>query len=624
MHAPEHDNNSSTAVGEPVADSAGRTRSENLRRYATVLIISFGLIAWLTGAWVEPCFDWVAGFFTFPGHPLLQIRRPSQLPLFAWHTRILIALLGLVLVIWPRCSAERRWLWAAVLIGYALRAAVWCIGGNLPIVPGDSAHHWCIADAVYHGQGPTLDYVASFFRVYPRWGMVDDWSMPLYSVYLAGAFSVAGSSIAVAKTATFLINLATIPSLFFLARRAYGARVAVGSAMALAVFPPHVLYASLMLKESLAIFCCVTATHLFLRAWRAQRWPLPCASAGVMIGLMILSRRTCLAVSAAMLLYCLLTPAKHRWRRLLVLTVTTIAVLIPWAWVTYRDYGVPLYSYTNYFKYTPDWTIHFRERGVPSLEDYLSQPLFDLLNGKCVAACLVAVYFWFIFTPPLALAYFSRFRRKWRLPLPRLSLLVFLAFVGGTLVNVASLDQVRDFGRYFPVALTLMIPVAVATLKDAADWMSARGIPAKRGIALLAVLVVSCFWSAYGWTRNYNFLSDMWHVQFARYMTAAQIIQAELPPDAVVMALHPWEVHMLTDRRTVLMPHQLNPQRLREEIETYGVTHVVLDAAMGRSLLPIVQEFGISLPPDFARRGVGVYPVQNGKPDMDERQKGVE
>jgi hypothetical protein len=127
---------------------------------------------------------------------------------------------------------------------------------------------------------------------------------------------------------------------------------------------------------------------------------------------------------------------------------------------------------------------------------------------------------------------------------------------------------------------------------------------------LLAVLLVSCFWGAYAWTRNYSWLSDPWHQQLIGYQRVGNIVRKKLPADAIIMAYHPWELHMYSDRRTVLMPHNLDPRRLRQEVDTYAVTHIVLSRGMGQALQPIVKEFAISLDDDFTRNGIGVYPVR--------------
>src|SRR5262245_2852747 len=173
-----------------------------LRVGAGSLVAALAVLVWSTDAWVGPTLDWLVGFFTFAAHPLLEVRRPSQLDLLAAHSRVFLPVLSLLLLSWQVWSYELRWVLAALVLGYFLRAAVWCIGGNLPLVPGDSAHHWSVANSIYQGRGPTLNYVASFFRQYPRWGLVDDWSLPLYSYYLAFAFTLGGNSVAVAKAAT--------------------------------------------------------------------------------------------------------------------------------------------------------------------------------------------------------------------------------------------------------------------------------------------------------------------------------------------------------------------------------------------------------------------------------------
>jgi hypothetical protein len=591
------------------------------------------ILAWSSDGWIEPTFDWLARFFTFPGSPLLAIRRPSQLELLAVHSRLFLPCLSLLLLTWSAWNFEARWVSAALVLGYFLRAAVWCIGGNLPIVPGDSAHYWNLANSIVRGEGPVLHYVASFFRYYPRWGMVDDWSLPLYPYYLAGAFYVAGNSVAVAKAATMLCNLCTIPALFWLAKRHCGSRVAVGSALTLAVFPPHVLYASLMLRESLTMFCAVLAIDAFLWAWQSDRTPWTALIAGVACGLMALTRNTCHAILYCMALFAMLTPIRDRWLRLVLWGAAVFAIACPWGYATYRDYGSPFYTYTNYFRYTPDWTVHFRDRGAPTLRDYLAQPLWQIIQSKCAALVQIGLHFWFIFTPILGLAYFADLRRKWLQPLGCISLLIFLAFVVGTLVNVASMDQVLDFGRYFPVALLPMIPVALQTVVSLVDRWSGAMAPIATGestpdtprepaapaasvrkASLVAtVLVASCLWGSYAWTHNYRWLSEPWHLQLVRYQRVGEVIRSSLPSDSIVMTLYPWDLYMYCDCRTVLLPHNLNPKRLREEVETYGVTHVVLETSMGPMLTPIVREFDLELGDDFAREGIGVYPV--GSPE---------
>ena len=539
---------------------------------AGVLCALASALAWSGDGWTEPVHTWLTAVFSFPGNPLVEVRKPGQLVLLLWHLRLWLPVATAWLLAGRRLPSTTRWLTGIVLVGYAVRAFVWGIGGNLPMVQADSAHHWSMAHAVAESGLPRLPYVASFFRPYPRWGMVDDWSMPLNAYWLAAWFLVLGKAVWVAKTATFVVNLLALPLSFGYARSACGTRVALLAAATLALFPPHVLVASWMLKESLAAFLTVAAAWTVLAALRSTsaRWPRLALAAGAATGLMALSRRTLLAAAVAFALAFVFVGAGRRWVKLLLFGVAAAAVLAPWAYLTWADYGTPLYSYTGHFRYLPDWTVHWRDRGVPTAADWLADGCLPVLRTKFAVCVLLAVYFAMILTPPLLYGYALGLRR-WRRPATAVSALVLLGFVGGTVTQIASTDQIRDLGRYFPPCMILMIPVA---------WQGLRlRLRSGRRCAVALAVVAGFFLTGYPWTDNTRLLSDPWHLRYARYERLAARIAAETPPDAVVMAYHPWEIHLLTGRRTVLLPRSYDPARVREEIATYRVTHLALDRA---------------------------------------------
>lgn len=581
------------------------------RTIAIAGLVCGTLAAWLTSAWAPLLHDWLVQFFTYPTNPLVAVRRESQIPLLLWHGRLALSATTLLVAFWKPAGAY-RWLLAALVLGYGVRAGIWIVGGNLLMVQADSAHHWCLGDNIAKGQGPTLDYVASFFRVYPRFGMVDDWSMPLYGYYLAGAFLLLGNSLTVAKGATFLINWASILALYCYARRIYDHRSGVACALAIAVFPPHAICASYLLKESLYVFVSIVAVAVCLHASDAGRkapffWAI---AAGVLTGLTILSRRTGLAVAAAVFLFTLTCKGTAKTRLLLFWGIAVAATVAPWAWATYIDYGSPLYSYTNNFKYMPSWPDHWIYRGEPTRADYLKQPIGNIAKTKLAMVWILANHYWFILTPIVVVSLLSQPRRLWTESAARLTVLITLGFVGGTLANIASLDQVRDFGRYFLPVLVLTLPIACQRLLK---WLDVVEVPASRSMvhAVAAVVTASCFWSAYPWTHSYDLLGDRWHLQLVRYQLIGAQIRETLPQDAIVMTYHPWEVHMYGDRRTVLLPRNFDPRRAREEVETYRVTHVVLDRSMGPALQGLAAEFQLDVPVEQLQRdGIVVLPIR--------------
>lgn len=201
------------------------TRSDRFLIVAGVsLSLATAIAVWLDlrFGWVEPALDFVAHqFYEVP--LLARIRRPSQLSLTRWHGLVSLAIAALGLIASPWLNRHVRSCWALVWVGYNLRALIWIIGGNLPLVPGDSCHYLEVATSVYRGEGAVKHYVESFFIDYPRiragQGVLDDWATPLDAYLRAAVFRLVGvepgwsleATVAVAKACSFVVNLLCLP-----------------------------------------------------------------------------------------------------------------------------------------------------------------------------------------------------------------------------------------------------------------------------------------------------------------------------------------------------------------------------------------------------------------------------
>ncbi len=323
-----------------------------------------------------PAFRAVAMLF-YEQSALARLREPSQLALFRMHGAVFLAIAAIGLIVSPFLSSHGRRGWAVFVVGYAIRAAIWTAGSNLPLVPGDSCHYVEIASSILQGEGPVKHYVESYFADYPaireNRGVLDDWSTPLFPYLLAGAYRMVGvvpgdsleSTFAVPKGLSFVLNLVTLPILYVFARRRYGEGVALGSMAVLAVLPVHAIYAGFELRESLVALTSLVAFGCLAELWAADgraRWAWAVA-AGVFTGLAVLSRNTAMAMAAAAGLYGLFAGGRRRVGPMLLWGVVTCAVIAPWAWMTYREYGEPFYTYTKFFQYNFSWTVHHNDHG---------------------------------------------------------------------------------------------------------------------------------------------------------------------------------------------------------------------------------------------------------------------
>src|SRR5271166_1445499 len=124
---------------------AGRVKLAAQGRFGSAAVClgaAAAVAAWLDAryGWITPVFDAVAHQF-YEAPILAWIRRPSQLVLVRWHLAVGAILLVLGLLLAGRLSRHGRRCLAVFALGYALRAAVWICGGDLPLVRADSCHY---------------------------------------------------------------------------------------------------------------------------------------------------------------------------------------------------------------------------------------------------------------------------------------------------------------------------------------------------------------------------------------------------------------------------------------------------------------------------------------------------
>jgi 4-amino-4-deoxy-L-arabinose transferase-like glycosyltransferase len=571
-------------------------------------------------AWVTPAFDAVSRMFheipvTAPVVTLAQLRRSSQLNLVRVHGTILITLVSLGCLIAPWLTAHTRRLWAIFCVGYTVRAIIWIVGGNLPLVPGDSCHYLEVASSVVRGEGPVKHYVESFFRDYPAIregrGVLDDWATPLDAYVLGAAFRVTGvepgrslePTVAVAKGLSFILSLLALPALYGFARRRFGGDVALGAAAILAVLPVHAIYAGFELRESLVALTSILAVWFLTEIWsaggkagapadvgreagkassgaRGSPWAWAVA-AGLGGGLAILARNTALALLAAAGLYGLVVHGRRVLGPLLLWGVIVVAMIAPWAWATFQEYGRPFYSYTDYFEYNFSWTVHhFAQGNTRAAEFYTKANAPEIIRVKIKSLLIIAAYVTMIFSLPLLAAFLRRLRRPSPVDPPgardtdRLVAAIAMVFALATLARIADITQVTQLGRYYLPVFVLALPTAAAGVRD---WLSANAI-APRARPWLAATLVALLWADPTWAYDATWFVKPYQLHWPALRAAGDWMKEHpdaVPENARIMTWFPWELRIASARTTILMPRNFDARRIDEVIRQYGVTHVL-------------------------------------------------
>ncbi|WP_337174129.1 glycosyltransferase family 39 protein [Paludisphaera sp.] len=568
--------------------------SSRRRVVAGVVVLALGVAGALAdGAfgWIDPAFDFVAHqFYEVP--MLAAVRRPSQLVLVRWHLAIGAGLAGLGLIASRWLGREARLALAIVWVGYAIRAAASICGGNVPLVPGDSSHYLEVATSVHRGEGAVKHYVESFFNDYPPIregrGVLDDWAPPLDAYVRAAAYRLVGvvpgedldATIAVAKGTSFLINLLAFPALYGLARRRFGPRVALASIGVLAILPVHAIYAAFILRESLVALTSILAVWTIAEAWNAARlrgalgWAVV---AGVCGGLAILARNTGMALAGAAGL-CALVRLRRRPLVIVLWLAVLVAVILPWAYATYREYGRPFYAYTNLFEYNFSWTVHHYEKGNTTPEQfYTRENAPEIARVKAKMLGIIAVYSTMIVGLPFVAGYLYRLRTGRGEPgrdVDWLSAVLFAAFVAGTIKSIADVTQVQQLGRYYLPAFLVMTPTAAAGVLA---WLDRLSID-RRAFGWLASCYVALVWADPTWAYDASWFARSFQLHWPGLRAAGEWIREHpeaVPPDARVMTWFPWEMRLTSGRTTILMPRNYSAARIDEVARQYGVTHVL-------------------------------------------------
>ena len=550
--------------------------------------------AWLDSrtGWLTPAFDAIARQF-YEAPLLAFIRRPSQLVLVRWHLAVGAGLLVLGLAVAGRLSNHgRRWL-AVFALGYAIRAAIWICGSNLPLVRADSCHYIEVATSVLRGEGPVKHYVGSFFKDYPHIregrGGLDDWDTPLYSILIAFATRLVGlgpdspveQRLVVAKGCSFILNILCLPALYAFARRRFNPRVALASMGALALLPVHAIYAGFELRESLVALLSILAVWALTEVCSATPesraiwgWAF---FAGFCGGLAIMARTTGFALLAGGGLFSVVAGGWRRKFPLLLCAFTAAAVCLPWAIATWLEYGTPFYSMTRYFEYNFSWTVHHYMRGniLPS-EFYTWQNMPEILRVKVKSLLLIAVTSTMILGLPIVLGFWRQIVAKDSngRPMAFLGATIFMVFVLATLKRVSDVTQVIQLGRYYLPVFAIALPSGVAGILG---WLDSLADGRRVG-RFLAVTWCALVWADPTWAHDVSWLWNRFQVHWPGILEAGEWIRAHpdrVPPEARIMAWLPWELRVTSDRTTILMPRNYKTLRIQEVIRQYRVTHIL-------------------------------------------------
>lgn len=254
---------------------------------------------------------------------------------------------------------ERRWLATILVAGLVFRFvfAAWVVGlGTLPKAD----------EADYHGIAAHLAAGDGFLA--PE-GTPTARRPPAYPVFLAGLYAVTGADPVAGRLAQVLLGATVIFLTWHVARRLFGAGVAIVSAALVALNPFLIFISGYLLTENLFLVLLLGAFALLPapRAWATASWRRV-TIVGALLGLATLTRPSGLPMLEWMLVATLLLAGgawKARGARVAVAALAALLVVAPWyarnarvagGWVLTTHGGITFYQGNNHKVHDiPQW-----------------------------------------------------------------------------------------------------------------------------------------------------------------------------------------------------------------------------------------------------------------------------
>ncbi|MGQ9613421.1 glycosyltransferase family 39 protein, partial [Chloroflexus sp.] len=621
-----------------------------VQRYGQGQALSYGLVAVAL-----VCFGYVLlhviNWMTAAGIRLFWQVFPDSLLLTLLGTTLLALLLTYGRAGLPRLSdrlvdvlASRRGAWL-VLGGFAV---IW-LGFEATVIAAlpyaghaDYSDNAIVARNLVRGRGWVVDYISQFYYPYDSLTRPQETWPLLQPVWIAPFFALFGPTAWAAKIPNFVFDVILIVLIYAVGSRWWDRRVGVTAAVL--VLTNYLFFRlSIYVTNDLAFVVfsmAAMAALLQSNTDPARQWRWLFISA-VSTGLMMLQKPSGAMFALGMGLWQLAILANHlrmagdwqqRYQRLrigltpiIVWSAIALLILLPYLVRNLFLFGKPVYSTESYDAWVLDyrgvsgdaWSEIYRvfapEWGGPGLPDrsWILRWGFDATFTKFetqvreLRAYLMPAW---PGAPPVLAALFSHdaqkniltplgawlaltgllaaiaYRRRW---------LGLLAFTYTPYIIFMLTYWRTNEERYWVALIPWLALLAAWVIWAGYDRLAAVGdrrwAPLGLILALAAIITIVTGSQADIEDKVRN-EPQIWRQDLAAY----EWLQANTPPDAVIMTRLPWQVNWHTERPAVMIPNTDDRELLLQIARHYGAQYLVLENQMrvkgdvGRLLAPLM------------------------------------
>lgn len=208
-------------------------------------------------------------------------------------------------------TVEARWLLAIVALGFALRLG-WVLSVHTGLIEYvDMQWYFVTAKNLAEGHGMTTRVVPPVGHLPGPGGTEAILWPPGYSLTLGGVFKLFGASLTAGKLLNVVMGTLTIPLVYLLAHRLFGATVALVATVLFALYPANIFWSSVLYSDTVFTLPFVVATVILVYAGHRPT-PWQAIAIGLALGYAAIIRPPAVVVLGAAVTYWLIRAESKR------------------------------------------------------------------------------------------------------------------------------------------------------------------------------------------------------------------------------------------------------------------------------------------------------------------------
>jgi 4-amino-4-deoxy-L-arabinose transferase-like glycosyltransferase len=247
-----------------------------------------------------------------------------------------------------------------------------------PDFGGDPCQHYNIAYNLALGNGPKTDFIFSYWFRHPTLPAMTDVYPPGAHLVMASFMKLLGVNFFTARLASLTLGILSLVLVFLICRRWLNFIPSLAAMLFLALNPTHIEHSAVVMTPVISMFFYLLFLYLISKK---QLSLTTCFFSGVVLGYAQLNQGLAPAVFASLLLVILFylrkMPNKKDPIKKIVIGISGyFLVLLPWAIVTWKYFGTPLYSNLSFYPVSDDWGQMLYSETPPTLRGFFSHHTF--------------------------------------------------------------------------------------------------------------------------------------------------------------------------------------------------------------------------------------------------------